>query len=126
MVLFTASASPEGISDVKVHMKHFGGEKVLMLMEPQEREDAFFRYENNEMVRLGGYYLYYEKIGMQTYMIDKNEELQPEPQEKYEDQAVKDFRKIIADKETRKGRQLLLFFIWINCMSGNCSTDSGC
>ena len=41
--------------------------------------------------------------GMQTYMIDKNEELQPEPQEKYEDQAVKDFRKIIADKkETRK------------------------
>ena len=45
----------------KVHMKHFGGEKVLMLMEPQEREDAFFRYENNEMVRLGGYYLYYEK-----------------------------------------------------------------
>lgn len=64
-----------------------------MLMEPQEREDAFFRYENNEMVRLGGYYLYYEKSGMQTYMIDKNEELQPEPQEKYEDQAVKDFRK---------------------------------
>ena len=90
---------------LKVHMKHFGGEKVLMLMEPQEREDAFFRYENNEMVRLGGYYLYYEKNpGMQTYMIDKNEELQPEPQEKYEDQAVKDFRKIIADKkETRKG-----------------------
>ena len=58
----------------KVHMKHFGGEKVLMLMEPQEREDAFFRYENNEMVRLGGYYLYYEKNpGMQTYMIDKKE-----------------------------------------------------
>ena len=55
-------------------------------------------------IRQGGYYLYYEKNpGMQTYMIDKNEELQPEPQEKYEDQAVKDFRKIIADKkETRK------------------------
>ena len=100
-----------------------------MLMEPQEREDAFFRYENNEMVRLGGYYLYYEKNpGMQTYMIDKNEELQPEPQEKYEDQAVKDFRKIIADKkETRKEPAApSVFFIWINCMSGNCSTDSGC
>ena len=41
-----------------------------------------------------GINLYYEKNpGMQTYMIDKNEELQPEPQEKYEDQAVKDFRK---------------------------------
>ena len=32
------------ISEVlaKVHLKHFGGEKVLMLLEPQEREDAFF------------------------------------------------------------------------------------
>ena len=88
----------------KIHMKHFGGEKVLMLMEPQEREDAFFHYENNETVHLGGYYLYYEKNpSMQTYMIDKNKELQPEVQEHYEDQAVKDFRKIITDKkETKK------------------------
>ena len=88
----------------KVHMKHFGGEKVLMLMEPLEREDAFFHYENNGMMHLGGYYLYYEKNpGMQTYMIDKNKELQPEVQEHYEDQAVKDFRKIITDKkETKK------------------------
>lgn len=63
MVLFTASASPESIgSDVKSTHETFWRRKVLMLMEPQEREDAFFRYENNEMVRLGGYYLYYEKI----------------------------------------------------------------
>ena len=87
----------------KVHTKHFGGEKVLMLMEPQEREDAFFHYENNKMVQLGGYYLYYEKNpGMQTYMINKNKELQPEKQEQYEDQAVKNFRKIIADKKEIK------------------------
>ena len=60
--------------------------------------------ENGADIACCNYYLYYEKNpGMQTYMIDKNEELQPEPQEKYEDQAVKDFRKIIADKkETRK------------------------
>ncbi len=88
----------------KVHMKHFGCEKVLMLMEPLEREEAFFCYENSGMVHLEGYYLYYEKNpGMQNYMIDKNEELQPEVQELYEDQAVKDFRKIITDKkETEK------------------------
>ena len=87
----------------KVHMKHFGGEKVLMLMEPLEREEAFFHYENNEMVHLGGYYLYYEKNpSMQTYMIEKNRELQPDMQEQYEDQAVKDFRKIITDKKEAK------------------------
>lgn len=87
----------------KVHMKYFGGEKVLMLMEPQEREDAFFRYENNGMAHLGGYYLYYEKNpGMQAYMVDKNKELQPDVPEYYEDQAVKDFRKIITDKKEKK------------------------
>lgn len=88
----------------KVHMKHFGGEKVLMLMEPLEREEAFFHYENNGMAHLGGYYLYYEKNpSMQTYMIEKNKELQPDMQEQYEDQAVKDFRKIITEKkETKK------------------------
>ena len=70
----------------KVHMKHFGCEKVLMLMEPLEREEAFFCYENSGMVHLEGYYLYYEKNpGMQNYMIDKNEELQPEVQELYEE-----------------------------------------
>lgn len=83
----------------KVHLKHFGGEKVLMLMEPQESEDAFFRYENNTMIRLEGYYLYYEKnICMQNYMVEKNEKLQLDLTEKYEDRAVKDFRKIITEK----------------------------
>lgn len=87
----------------KVHLKHFGGEKVLMLMEPQEREDAFFRYENNTMTRLGGYYLYYEKNPcMQSYMLDKNKVLQPDVGEQYEDKAVKDFRKIITDKNGEK------------------------
>lgn len=87
----------------KVHLKHFGGEKVLMLMEPQEREDAFFHYENNVMARLGGYYLYYEKNPcMQSYMLDKNKVLQPDAGEQYEDKAVKDFRKIITDKNGEK------------------------
>ena len=87
----------------KVHLKYFGGEKVLMLMEPQEHEDAFFRYENNEMVRLEGYYLYYEKNPcMQNYMMEKNKELQLEITERYEDKAVKDFRKIITDKKDGK------------------------
>ena len=84
---------------VKVHLRHFGGEKVLMLMEPGEREDAFFRYENNTMIRLEGYYLYYEKnTCMQNYMVEKNEKLQSDLTEKYEDKAVKDFRKIITEK----------------------------
>lgn len=92
MVLFTASASPESIgSDVKVHMKHFGGEKVLMLMEPQERKMLSSVMKTMKWCVWEGI-IFIMKNRMQTY-DRKNEELQPEPQEKYEDQAVKDFAK---------------------------------
>ena len=43
---------------VKVHLRHFGGEKILMLMDPGEREDAFFRYDGGTMAKLTGYYIY--------------------------------------------------------------------
>lgn len=94
----------------RVHLKHFGGEKVLMLMEPQEREDAFFRYENGFMGRQSGYYIYYEKNPqMQAYMIEKNKELQPEITEKCEDKAVKNFRKIIADRKQDEEERTSVF-----------------
>lgn len=92
----------------RVHLKHFGGgEKVLMLMDPVEREDAFFRYENGLLVRQPGYYLYYEKNPMmQAYMVDKNQAVQEEQPEKVEDEAVKTFRKIIkAKKKEEEGEK---------------------
>lgn len=85
---------------VKVHLRHFGGEKVLMLMEPGEREDAFFRYDSGTMVQLNGYYIYYEKNSqMQTYMIERNQRKGQEASEKVEDKAVRNFRKIIDGKK---------------------------
>ena len=85
----------------RVHVKHFGGgEKVLMLMDPAEREEAFFRYENNFLARQGGYYLYYEKNPqMQAYMLEKFTEQEPARQEEVQDEAVKAFRKIIQKKK---------------------------
>ncbi len=101
----------------KVHLKHFGGEKVLMLMEPQESEDAFFRYENNTMIRLEGYYLYYEKnTCMQNYMVEKNEKLQSDLTEKYEDKAVKDFRKIITEKTKEEKKKIQFRFFPMQCL----------
>lgn len=88
----------------KVHLKHFGGgEKVLMLMDPTEREDAFFRFENGFLVRQPGFYLYYEKNPMmQTYMIEKNHVSQETETEKVEDDAVKNFRRIIKKKKNEE------------------------
>ncbi len=88
----------------KIHLKYFGGgEKVLMLMDPAEREEAFFRYENSFLVRQNGYYIYYEKnTQMQAYMLEKNPGLAREDKEEIPDEAVKAFRKIIKKKKSRE------------------------
>ena len=84
---------------VKVHLRHFGGEKILMLMDPGEREDAFFRYDGGMMAKLSGDYIYYEKNSqMQTYMIERSQKEGGEASEKVEDRAVRNFRKIIDSK----------------------------
>lgn len=103
---FAQQELPLEITEVfkRVHLKHFGGgEKVLMLMDPAEREDAFFRYENSFLVRQPGYYLFYEKNPlMQNYMLDKNHEVRPEQTEEVPDEAVVAFRKIIGSKKKSK------------------------
>ena len=84
----------------KVHRNQFGGEKILMLMDTAEQEEAFFRYENNFLVRQSGYYIYYEKnTQMQNYMLEKNPEIQEESQETVQDDAVKAFRSLIQKKK---------------------------
>lgn len=86
----------------KVHLRYFGGgEKVLMLMDPAEQEEAFFRYENNFLVKQNGYYLYYEKNpGMQTYMQEKYPDFFGGDKETVPDEAVQAFRRIIKKKKT--------------------------
>lgn len=90
----------------RIHLRYFGGEKVLMLMEPAEKEEAFFFYENGLMVRQRGYYIYYEKNPlMQEYMIEKNKAFTPEFTENVADEAVVSFRKIIKNKKTGKPKK---------------------
>lgn len=85
---------------VKTHLRYFGGEKILILMEPVERDEAFFRYDGGTMVKVEGYYIYYEKNSqMQTYMIERNQRKGQETSEKVEDKAVRNFRKIIDSKK---------------------------
>lgn len=87
----------------KVHRNQFGGEKILMLMDTAEQEEAFFRYENNFLVRQSGYYIYYEKnTQMQNYMLEKNPEIQEESQETVQDDAVRAFRSLIQKKKNEE------------------------
>lgn len=91
---------------VKVHLRHFGGEKILMLMNQGEREDAFFRYDGGTMAKVSGYYIYYEKNSqMQTYMIERSQNEGQNVSEKVEDKAVRSFRKIIDEKKPEKEQE---------------------
>ena len=46
----------------QTHLNHFGGnDKILLVREPQEKEEAFYRYENGKMSRQTGFYVYNEK-----------------------------------------------------------------
>ena len=88
----------EGVQ--RIHMKLFGGEKALMLMDPVEKEEAFFCYDNGRLLRQSGYYIYYEKnTQMQNYMLEKNPEIQEESQETVQDDAVRAFRSLIQKKK---------------------------
>lgn len=85
----------------KTHLDHFAGnDKVLFLMEPGEMEEAFYVYENNQLARVPGHFIYYEKNDpMQAYMIDMSENRSIEETEHVPDRAVTDFRRAAREKE---------------------------
>lgn len=99
---FSRSGLPEEAPEVfvKAHLKYFGGEKVLMLLNPSEHEEAFYRFENNRLMKQNGYYIFYERNeSMQAYMLDSNLFPQAEKTETIKDEAVRSFRKIIREKK---------------------------
>ena len=70
---------------LKIHLNHFGGnDKVLFRMEPSEKEEAFYTYDNGALKKLDGFYIYYEKNeAMQNYMVDHNQNASVEDPENW-------------------------------------------
>ncbi len=109
---FVMPECPMELTDVlyRTHLNYFGGnDKLLYMLEPLEKEEMFFHYENGCMSRQRGFYLYYDKNEpMQEYMIRMNKNIPIERKEDVKDKAVQDFRKIISGKpggeeEEKKG-----------------------
>ena len=84
---------------VKVHLRHFGGEKILMLMDPGEREDAFFRYDGGTMAKLTGYYIYYEKNPEMLHYMERENNRHVHIVEQEDDRVVRNIRGIMEEKE---------------------------
>lgn len=87
----------------RTHLDHFGGnDKVLMVMEPLEKEEAFYRYEDGKLSRQPGFYIYYEKNEpMQNFLVAQNDKAEMKS-EQVSDQAVKTFRKKVEAKSEGK------------------------
>lgn len=83
----------------QTHLNHFGGnDKILFVMEPLEKEEAFYRYEDGKMMRQTGFYVYYEKNeAMRNYLVSQNEKSEKKSEE-VDDAAVHTFRKKIEKK----------------------------
>lgn len=92
---------------IKTHLNYFAGQnKVLYMIDSLEDEDTFYLFENGNLKKQQGYYIYFEKNEeMQSYMIAKNEEGKPKVRDRsnviQRDQAVIDsYRKTLAGKTT--------------------------
>lgn len=99
----------------KVHINQFAGNmKVLMMHEPIEKDEAFFRCENGIMKTISGYYIYYEKNNlMQTYMIDhRNEDLEEIREEEKNDAATKHFRSLVQERQEEVHKRKIMAFMY--------------
>lgn len=108
--------NPLFISEAVVcaHVNNFpGNDKVFMMLDPQEREDAFYHYENGQLIREGGYYIYYEKNReMQEYIIQHREEPSEPVKVEVEDEATRQFREMMQAKKEKKHEKQTMSFLY--------------
>ena len=85
----------------KTHIDNFAGnDKTFFVFETDRGEGSFYFYENGDMVRENGYYVYYERNeDMQEYMIVKEEKA-----------VVNEVAPTVGDgEEVRESKKLLHF-----------------
>lgn len=97
----------------RIHRNFFGGRnKIFLLSDSLNREEKLFACENNAIWQKEGYYIYYEKNAqMQDYMISTREEAETTIQpEEVVDEALKNYREILLQKEEKTPRRLHVAF----------------
>lgn len=89
---------PDGEQLKRTHQRIFTGENCLMYWK-QGDEESFWMEEDEAILHLKGYFVYYEKNEeMQNYMLSRHEE----HSEAVSDQAALNFRKIMKEKQDEK------------------------
>ena len=73
-----------------------------MLMDPVEKEEAFFCYDNGRLLRQSGYYIYYEKNPEMLYYMEKESKRHVHLVEQEDDRVIRNIRGIMEEKEKVK------------------------
>lgn len=99
---------------VKAHIRNFAGNnKIFMMMETSEKEESFYLFENGDLVRQSGYYIYFEKNPeMQSYMIYRNEKVCVEEEADKESEVIQNFRSIIQEKSEESHQKRIMTFMY--------------
>lgn len=85
---------------LKAHIDNFAGQdKTLLTFDNMEKEEAFYFYENGQLSKQEGFYIYYEKNEeMQNYMIESRES--PSEEEHFDDRVSRDIRTLLQSKKS--------------------------
>lgn len=96
----------------KIHMENFSGaDKTLLKIDSLEKEEAFYLYENNQLVKQPGYYIYYEKNEeMQNYMVEDKASLSQE--RNFNDQITKKIRNVVQEKKEPQNEKSVIRLLY--------------
>jgi LysM repeat protein len=98
----------------RAHTNHFAGnDKVFLMREAMEKDDAFFVFENGRLTKQDGYYIYYERNdAMQDYMVVQNGGKSVDKIEVISDKAIQNFRKILEEKKEENPPHRMMTFMY--------------
>ena len=84
----------------ELHRKMYDQENTIFIWKDASSSDEmYFAYKYNELMQIGGHYIYYEKNPqMQNYMINTRRQNGVTPSEMVEDRATKDFRSAVRQR----------------------------
>ena len=84
----------------ELHRKMYDQENTIFIWKDASSSDEmYFAYKYNELMQIGGHYIYYEKNPqMQNYMINTRRRNGVPPSEMVEDRAAKDFRSAVRQR----------------------------
>ena len=87
---------------------------LLFLIDKKEKEEEFYAYENGQLARLSGYYVYYEKNEqMQEYMVEQapNESVD----ERNDDRVTSNYRLLVQEKQDTHTKKKLSSALYTAC-----------